>query len=317
MAAVGKTAILFPGQGSQFVGMGREFLEADPEAAALMAMAEAVSGFPLRQLCLEGPMAELTRTVHLQPAMTVTNLICFQAVKKAGVRPDFLAGHSLGEYSALCAAEVLSPEDTLRLVTERGRLMEREGSRNPGTMRAVLGLTLQEVREVLATVTEGVVAAANHNSEKQTVISGEAAAVEAAAAEVGRHGGKTIPLKVSGAWHSPLVQAAVPDFTAIMASTPFHAPRIPVLFNATAREERAPEAIRAVMARQIASMVRWYEIVNELLACGVRIFLEVGPKTVLTGLLKKVVPAATPCTFLQVDKPEALNRAREQIDRAA
>jgi [acyl-carrier-protein] S-malonyltransferase len=313
MAAQGKIAILFPGQGSQFLGMGREFLEADPEAAALMATAEEVSGFPLRRLCLEGPMEELTRTVHLQPAMTVINLICWQAVKKAGIRPDYLAGHSLGEYSALCAAGVLTPADTLRLVTERGRLMEREASRNPGSMRAVLGLTLDEVREVLATVSEGVVAAANHNSEKQVVISGEAGALEAAAAEVGKRGGKAVVLKVSGAWHSPLVQAAVDDFSSIMAATSFQAPRIPVLFNVTAREEREPEAIRAAMARQIAAMVRWHEIVNELLARGVRTFIEVGPKTVLTGLLKKIVPADSTCTFLQVESPETLARAREEI----
>jgi [acyl-carrier-protein] S-malonyltransferase len=313
MAAAGKIAVLFPGQGSQVIGMGREFLEADPEAATLMTTAEEVSGFPLRQLCLEGPMAELTRTVHLQPALTMTNLICWRAVKKAGIRPDFLAGHSLGEYSALCAAEVLTPADTLRLVTERGRLMEREASRNPGTMRAVLGLTLEEVQLVLNSVNKGVVTVANHNSEKQVVISGEAPAVEAAAAEVGKRGGKTVPLKVSGAWHSPLVQAAVPDFEKIMASIPFQPPRIPVLFNVTAREEQKPEVIRETMARQIASTVRWHEIVNELLSRGVQTFIEVGPKTVLTGLLKKIVPAAHSCTFLQVENPKTLVRAREEI----
>ena len=311
--AAGKIAILFPGQGSQFVGMGREFIEADPEAAALMDTAEAVSGFPLRRLCLEGPMEELTRTVHLQPAMTVVNLICWQAVKKAGIRPDCLAGHSLGEYSALCAGGVLTPADTLKLVTERGRLMEREGSKNPGTMRAVLGLTLDEVQAVLAGVSNGVATAANHNSEKQVVISGEAQAVEAAAAEVGKRGGKAIPLKVSGAWHSPLVEAAVPDFTAIMAGIPFQSPTIPVLFNVTAREEREPAAIRAAMARQIASMVRWHEIVHALLARGMRTFVEVGPKTVLTGLAKKIVPADVPCTFLQVENPETLAKARQEL----
>ena len=164
-----KIAVMFPGQGSQFLGMGQSFQAADPEAQGLMDTAERVSGLPLRNLINEGPMEELTRTLHLQPALTVTHLLCWQAVSKAGVRPDFVIGHSLGEYSALCAAGILTPEDTMKLVSERGKLMEREGERHPGGMRAVLGLSLEEVQAVLQDLPKeaGIVVAANHNTPQQ------------------------------------------------------------------------------------------------------------------------------------------------------
>lgn len=309
-----KVAVLFPGQGSQFLGMGQEFVNEDPEAARLMESAEAACGFPLRQLCLEGPMEELTRAIHLQPAITVTNLICWQAVRKAGIEPDFLAGHSLGEYSALCVGGVLSVEDTLGLVTERGRLMEREGEKNPGGMQAVLGFTLAEVEEILAGLTGGgTVTAANHNSEKQVVISGDFAGLQEAAAVVADRGGRAIPLKVSVANHSPLVADAVPDFREAMARVDFKSPATPILFNVTAAEETEPEVIRDIMARQIASRVRWLEIINRMVEQGVTVFLEVGPKNVLTGLLRKILPKGHDCQRLQIDSPEKLSACLEKI----
>lgn len=302
-----RTAVLFPGQGSQFVGMGREFLEVDAGARELMAMAEAVSGFPLGKLCLEGPMEELTRAVHLQPAITITNLICWQMLEKAGVRPRYFAGHSLGEYSALCAAGVLAPEDTMKLVTERGRLMEREGRKHPGGMHAILGLTLAEVSAVIEQVgSVGVVTAANHNSERQVVVSGDFVALDAVAGLVAEQGGKAIPLPVSVANHSPLVADAVPDFEAVMATVEFKKPATPVYFNVTAAMEDDPAVIRRIMARQIASPVRWYETVNALLAASVACFVEVGPKKVLTGLLKKILPKGMALENWQIDSPETL-----------
>lgn len=306
-SSAGKIAVLFPGQGSQFVGMGKEFLATDPAAEALMELAEKVTGFPVRSLCLDGPLEELTRAVHLQPAITVINLICWQGLRQAGVAPDFVVGHSLGEYSALSAAGVLTPEDTLQLVTERGRLMEREGLRHPGGMQAILGLTLEEVLGILNGLKGGgTVTAANHNSEKQVVISGDFAALAEAAAQVAAQGGKAIPLQVSVANHSPLVAEAVPDFEQAMARVVFQPPAIPLFFNVTAAEEQEPAAIRTIMARQIASRVRWFEIINELLARETRIFIEVGPKTVLTGLLKKIVPKGYLYQGLQFDTPTAL-----------
>jgi len=300
-------ALMFPGQGSQYVGMGKEFLEAGGEGAALMEMAEAVSGFPLRRLCLEGPMEELTRTMHLQPALTVMNLICWQALQRAGIRPKMVCGHSLGEYSALCAAGVLSPRDALSLVTERGRLMEREWGSDPGGMSAILGLTLAEVNEVLAGLTGvGHITAANHNTETQIVVSGSVDALEAAAAAVAERGGKAIRLKVAGANHSPLLAGAVPDFAAAMAAVQFHSPAFSLLFNVTAAEETDPDAIRQIMARQLVSPVRWLDIVREMQARRIRIFIEVGPKTVLSGLLKKILPRDYDYRCFQVDTPRSL-----------
>ena len=307
-------AVLFPGQGSQYIGMGKEFLAIDREAEALMRRAELISAAPLCKLCLEGPMEELTKAIYLQPALTAINLICWQAVQKAGIRADYFAGHSLGEYSALCAAGVLGVEDTLKLVAERGRLSEREGQKNPGGLQAVLGLTLDEVEEILSGFPESAQATvANHNSEKQIVISGYHETLAKVDTVVNERGGKAITLNVSVANHSPLVVGAIPDFEKIMAQIPFSPPQTPVLFNVTAAEEKDPAAIRAIMSRQIASRVRWFEIINSLLQKGVDTFIEVGPRTVLTGLLKKIVPKSLGCRMLQVDSPDTLAKCRENL----
>ena len=310
-----KIAVLFPGQGSQFIGMGKEFLESDPEAGTLMDLADSISSAPLRKLCLEGPIEELTKAVYLQPALTAANLICWQALKKAGLRPDYFAGHSLGEYSALCASGVLEVEDTLKLVTERGKLSEREGQKNPGGMQAILGLTLEEVEEILATFPENSkVTIANHNCEKQIVISGYHETLAVVDGIVSEKGGKAITLNVSVANHSPLVAGAIPDFEKIMADISFQTPETPVLYNVTAAEEKEPVIIRSIMSRQIASRVRWFEIINSLVDKGVTHFIEVGPKKVLSGLNKKIVPKSSGCKTYQFDSPESLARCLEGLN---
>jgi len=307
-------AVLFPGQGSQFIGMGREFMESDPEAGKLMDLAESISSAPLRKLCLDGPMEELTKAVYLQPSLTAINLICWQAVRKTGLQVDYFAGHSLGEYSALCAANILTVEDTLKLVSERGRLSEREGQKNPGGMQAILGLTLPEVEEILATLPESDMATvANYNTETQIVISGYNDTLARVDTIVWEKKGKAITLNVSVANHSPLVAGAIPDFEKVMAGISFSQPQRPVLFNVTAAEEKDPETIRSIMSRQIASRVRWFETINNLVAKGVNTFIEVGPKKVLTGLTKKIVSKSSGCQMFQVESPEGLVRCLDSL----
>ena len=307
-----KTAVIFPGQGSQYIGMGQAFIEHDRDALALMERAEQISAFPLRRLSLEGPLDELTRVLHLQPALTAMNLICWQQLKKRlpDFAPVFAAGHSLGEYSALHVAGVLSLDDTLSLVTKRGELMEREGCSNPGGMRAVLGLTLAQVEEVLAQYTgPGVMVVANHNTAAQVVLSGDQQGLDYASERCTALGGKIMPLKVSVANHSPLVAGAVEDFAACMAAITFKKPTLPVLFNATGGYENDPAIIKGIMARQIASRVRWLEIVERMAAEGVEAIVELGPKSVLTGMMKKILAKDTAILCLQADTPESMDKA--------
>jgi len=305
-----KIAVLFPGQGSQYIGMGKAFVDAGESCAKIMETAEIVCDFPIRQLSFEGPIEELTRAAILQPAITVTNLICLEALKEAlpeSTTIDCYAGHSLGEFSALCAAGVITIEDAIKLVERRGFFMEREGNKNPGGMRAVLGLSIDEVESIVSAATgSGIVTVANYNTEQQIVISGDLAGLNYVSAAAEELGAKVIPLKVSVANHSPLVADAVPDFTEFMNSIEFKVPEASVYFNVSAAVESDPEIIKTMMARQIASRVRWYEIINKMLADGVDTFIEVGPKTVLKGMMRKIVPKGVSVTSLQFDTPESL-----------
>lgn len=315
-----KIAILFPGQGSQYIGMGQEFVTESEDCATLMARAESVCGLDLGKLTAEGPMEELIRATILQPAITVTNLLCWQAFRNAvggKVEVNCFAGHSLGEYSALCAAGVITPEDTLRLVSKRGALMEREGIKNPGGMRAVLGLSIDSVEKLIDDYQgEGVVTAANHNCPQQIVISGTMEALDVVGSNAEEQGAKVIPLNVSVANHSPLIANAVPDFTDFMMDIEFKTPRVPVYFNVSASRETEPSTMKEMMANQIASRVRWCEIIESMLSEGVDTFIEVGPKTVLKGMMRKIVPKTTKVASLQFDTPASLSKCLETIGAA-
>ncbi len=313
-----KLAILFPGQGSQFLGMAREFRETSAACAEIMANAEEVCGRPLARLSDEGPMEELIPADIVQPAITVANLVCWQAFREAvGGRMAIsaFAGHSLGEYSALYASGAITARDALRLVTRRGELMGREGEKNPGGMRAVLGLPIDKIDEILGEYDgAGVVVAANHNAPEQTVISGSMEGLDGVNDMLVDAGAKVVPLNVSVANHSPLVAGAIPDFTMLLQEIEFAIPLIPVYFNVSAQKEYNPVRMKEMMSRQITSKVRWCEIITRMLAEGVDTFIEVGPKPVLKGMMKKIVPRGIKVTSLQFDSPEGLEKVVKKLE---
>lgn len=283
---------IFPGQGSQYVGMARDFYENMPETKEIFELASNVTGLNVTKLCLEGPLEELTRTSNLQPCLTAVEMACAVAMMQHGVAPVAVAGHSLGEYAALWVAGVLSIEDTLRLVHLRGKLMEEAGLGTSGAMAAVIGLNKNALETMITPLQkEGVISLANHNSPEQIVITGEAELVERLVQQIkAETKAKAIPLKVAGAFHSPLMKTASVQLAEALKEVHFNPARIPVYCNVTAAPETDPIRIQNLLVEQIYSPVRWCETVLNIASKHTPCcFLELGPKNVLSNLIKKTL----------------------------
>ncbi len=284
-------AYVFPGQGAQFSGMGKELYESSPEAKALMDKANDILGFRITDIMFAGTDEELKATKVTQPAIFIHSVAL--ALCTPGLdRPDMVGGHSLGEFSALVAAGAVSFEDGLKLVAVRANEMQKCCEKVPGTMAAIIGLPTEKVEEICGSI-EGVVIPANYNCDGQIVISGEKDAVLAACEACKQAGAKrALPLAVSGAFHSPLMEPARAELAKAIEATEVRAPRCPIYQNVTALPETDPVRIKENLLKQLTSPVRWTQSVKNMLADGATEFTELGPGTVLQGLVKRISGAA-------------------------
>lgn len=305
------TAFLFPGQGSQVVGMGRDLAARSPEAAAIFQQADEVLGTPLSDLCWYGPPQALNDTLNTQPALLTHSVAVLRALQARlpRLRAHWAAGHSLGEFSALVAAGAVEFVDALRLVRRRGQAMKEAGARSPGGMAAVLGLESGVVERLCreACAGGGAVQVANDNCPGQVVISGDEATLQQAIALLERAGARRIVrLVVSIPAHSPLMRSAQEDFNRALDATPIRDPEIPVIGNVGAAPLHTAADIRADLGAQLTSPVRWTETIRRLAANGVRTFLELGSGSVLIGLLRRIEPTARGIALDTVDSFEQL-----------
>ena len=283
-------ALMFPGQGSQKVGMGRALFDAVPECRAVFEEADEALGFALSRLCFEGPEDQLQLTANTQPAILATSVAAQRALVARGVRPDWVAGHSLGEYSALVAAGVLTLRDAVVAVRRRGQYMQEAVPVGVGAMAAILALDLPAIEQACREAAQGeVVAPANVNSPGQVVIAGHAAAVDRASELCKKAGAKrAIRLPVSAPFHCALMMPAQTRLAADLARLPFAEPAVPLVNNVDADVVRSADQCRDGLVRQVSGTVRWQEAVERLFREGATTFVEVGPGTVLAGLVKKI-----------------------------
>ena len=288
-------AMLFPGQGSQAVGMGADLFESERVARETFEEADTLLDLPLRRMCFEGPLEALTETRNAQPALLVHSIAVLRVLERLGARPAVVAGHSLGEYSALVAAGSLSFADAVRTVRRRGELMFQSGLQNPGAMAAVVGLGVDAVEEVCARVRKvGVCDVANHNAPDQLVISGAVAAIEAAMPLLASAGARVVKrLNVSGAFHSQLMREPAEELARSLDEVAFADARIPVVANVSGCAEQNGERLRDLAKQQIASPVRWTDSMQSLCAVWNGTVLEVGAGSVLRGLLRRIERGVT------------------------
>ena len=307
-------AFVFPGQGSQTVGMGRALADASPAAVAVFAHADEALGEPISNLAFDGPEHQLNRTENAQPALLATSIAYLVAASERAAAvgreipsPRFFAGHSMGQYSAMVAASALTLPDGIRLVRERGRLMQASGAGRDGAMAAVLGLDEAAIPQLVEEASaHGVFAVANRNSPGQVVVSGERAAIEAAAdiaKELGAR--KAIVLPVSVAAHSPLMAEAADGMRRALRNVAFRDPAIPLLANADAQPITTADGARAELVEHLTAGVDWVAAVERMAGAGVDTFIEVGPGRVLTGLIKRIAPDAA---AIPLDDPASPDR---------
>lgn len=289
-----KTAFVFPGQGAQKVGMGRSLAADCPAAGAVFDQADEALGMRLASLCFEGPEAELRLTENTQPAILTVSVAALRCLEARGLRPDFVAGHSLGEYSALVAAGALSFADALRIVRRRGQFMQEAVPEGEGAMAALLGLGLEAVEAVCQAASErGVCSPANINSPNQVVIAGHQSAVEYAAGLAKQRGARrAMMLAVSAPFHCALMAPAAERLAPVLDEAAFADLRVPLITNVDAAIITSGRAAREALVRQVASPVRWSQSVERLLGEGVTRFVELGPGKVLSGLIKQMAPEA-------------------------
>lgn len=309
-------AFVFPGQGSQAVGMGRALFDAFPESRAAFEEADAALGFALSRLCFEGPEADLQLTANTQPAILAASVAALRPLAGRGARPDWVAGHSLGEYSALVAAGAIAFGDALRTVRRRGEYMQEAVPVGAGAMAAILGLDLAAIEAACREAAgDEVVSPANVNSPGQVVIAGHAGAVDRASGLCKARGAKrAVRLPVSAPFHCGLMKPAQDRLAGDLGALAFRDPEVPLVNNVDARVVRDGNACREGLVRQVSGAVRWQESVEVLVAEGVTTFVEVGPGTVLSGLVRKIAKGAR---VLNVDSPESLEAAAAVLGAGA